>query len=92
MKSDDAMTRTQRAKSMIIYVERGGMRKEDVERRLDEIFGQGSGDENGMATTMKKNVERIEEMSKRDEQFDMWEQMRQEAKRKQREDRILNLF
>ena len=41
---------------------------------------------------MEKIEERIEEMSKREEQFDKWEQMRLEAKRKQREDRRLNVF
>ena len=45
-----------------------------------------------MATTMEKIVERIVEMSKREEQFEMWEQMRQEVKRKQREDKRLNVF
>ena len=31
-------------------------------------------------------------MSKREEQFDEWETMRQDAKRRQRDDRRLNLF
>ena len=31
-------------------------------------------------------------MSKRETQFEVWEQMRQESKRRQREDRRLNLF
>ena len=43
-------------------------------------------------TTDKKVDEKIDEMSKREEQFDTWEQMKREAKRKQREDRRLNVF
>ena len=67
------------------------MRKEDVKRRVDEIFGRGSRDDIRMATTMEKMAERIEEMSKREEQFETWE-MRLEAKRKQRDDKRLNVF
>ena len=42
--------------------------------------------------TAEKIAERIEEMSKREEPIGEWEKMRGEAKRKQREDRLLNLF
>ena len=35
---------------------------------------------------------RNEEMSKREEQFDEWEKMQQDSKRRQREDRRLNIF
>ena len=59
---------------------------------MDEIFGRGSSKEIEKATTTEKIIERIEELSKREEQFDKWEQMRQEARRKQREDRRLNIF
>ena len=34
----------------------------------------------------------IEEMSKREKQFAAWEKMRMECKKKQREDRRLNVF
>ena len=37
-------------------------------------------------------VQRIEEMAKRTTHFEEWEKMRQEAKRRQREDRRLNIF
>ena len=37
--SDEAMTRKQRAKTMIIDVKRGGMRREEIERMLEAIFG-----------------------------------------------------
>ena len=35
---------------------------------------------------------RIAEVAKREAQYDEWEKMRQDAKRRQREDRRLNLF
>ena len=68
------------------------MKREEILKRLDEIFGKGSRQEVENVTTDKQIVEKIEEMSKREEQFDTWEQMRREAKRKQREDRRLNGF
>ena len=61
-------------------------------RRIEVIFGKGSRREIEKAATTEKIIERIVEMSKADEQFEMWEKMRQEAKRKQREDRRLNIF
>ena len=73
-------------------VERRRLRKEEIEKRLEEMFGNGSLDEIRTATTTEKIVERIVEMSKREEQFDMLEQMRQEAKRKQRENGRLILL
>ena len=68
------------------------MRKETIEEKLDEIFGKGSHQEIESVTTIEKIVERIAEMAKREEQFEKWETMRKEAKRRQREDRRLNLF
>ena len=68
------------------------MMKEEIERRLEQIFGRGSSQEIKAATTKDKIVERIEEISKREEQIDEWETMRKEARRRQREDRRLNLF
>ena len=68
------------------------MRKEKIEEKLDEIFGKGSHQEIESVTTIEKIVERIAEMAKREEQFEKWETMRKEAKRRQREDRRLNLF
>ena len=44
------------------------------------------------AKTKENIAERIVELSKREQQFEEWEKMRQEAKRRQREDRRLNLF
>lgn len=44
--SEEATTRKQRAKTMIVDVKRGGMRREEIERRLEEIFGKGSKEEN----------------------------------------------
>ena len=51
------------------------------------IFGKGSWQEVEDAATLEKITERIVEMTKREEAFDEWEEMRREAKRKQREDR-----
>ena len=67
------MKRTQRAKALIAIVKQGKMTKEEATRRLEEIFGQGSGQEIEKATTIEKIVERIEEMSKREEQLEVWE-------------------
>ena len=44
-KIDETTVRTQRAKALISRMKSGGMTKDDVKRRLDEIFGSGSGDE-----------------------------------------------
>ena len=68
------------------------MIKDEIKRRLDEIFGSGSGEEIEKATTTEKIVERIEELSKREAQFEEWETMRQESRRRQREDKRLNAF
>ena len=55
------------------------MRKEEIEKRLEKIFGVGSTREIEKATSKDKIVERIEEMSLRDKQFDEWEKVRLEA-------------
>ena len=83
---------TQQAKALIAIVKQGKMAKDEVMRRLEEIFGRGSSQEIEKATTKEKIAERIEEMAKREQQFEVWEKMRQEAKRRQREDRRLNIF
>ena len=90
--SEDATKRTQRAKALVVEIKRGRMRKDEVVRSLEEIFGKGSGQELAKAATVEKMVERIEELSKREEQLQEWENMRREFKRRQREDRRLNLF
>ena len=68
------------------------MRKEEIERMLEKIFGKGSGQEIENVNTMEKIAERIEELSRREEQLEVWDEMRREDKRKQREDRRLNVF
>ena len=83
---------TQRAKSLIASVKGGRMTKGDSERSLEAIFGKGSSKEIEKATTKEKIVERIEEMAKREAQFEEWDKMRLETKRQQREDRRLNIF
>ena len=52
------------------------IRKDEIERRLDGIFGRGSRHEIETATTKEKIVERIEEIAKRQAQFEKWEMMR----------------
>ena len=89
---DEINRRTQRAKTLIVAVRQGGMRKEEIERRLEDIFGRGSSKEIEHAATKEAIAERIEELAKTDEQFETWEKMRREYKKRQREDRRLNLF
>ena len=91
-KSDEAKTRTQRAKALVADIKRGRMKREEIEMRLEVIFLKGAVQEIQKAITKETIIERIEEMSKTEEQFETWENMRMEAKRKQREDRRLNAF
>ena len=83
-RSEDAIKRTQKAKSLIPEIRRIEMSEEELEERIEETFGKGSGQEIGNAETREKIVERIEELSKREQQLDEWERMRKETKRKQR--------
>mgnify|MGYP004562109361 CR=1 FL=1 len=62
---EDATASTQKAKTLIVEIRRGGLRKEDVVKRLEHIFGNGSGQEIEKATTTEKIIQRIEEMSKK---------------------------
>ena len=90
-KSDEMAVRKQKAKALIASIRRG-IPKEEFKRRLEEIFGKGSSKEIETATTVDKCIERIEDISKREEQFEEWEKMRREKRRRQWEDRRLNLF
>ena len=45
-------------------------KKEEVERRLEEIFSKGSRQDMEKATSIEKTIERIEELSKWDEQLE----------------------
>ena len=45
------------------------MRKEEIERMLEKIFGKGSGQEIENVNAMEKIAERIEELSRREEQL-----------------------
>ena len=49
--SEEAVKRTQRAKALISIIKQGKMRKEDAMKKLDEIFGNGRGQEIEKATT-----------------------------------------
>ena len=83
-KCEEERIKTQRVKALITEIKRGRTRKEEIERKLDEIFGKGRHLEIATAETTNKVVERIEEMSKTEEQFEVWEKMRTKYKRKQR--------
>ena len=91
-KCEDERKRVQRAKTLICEIKGGRIRKEDIKRRREEIYGNGSSHEIERTITNEKMIERIEDMSRTDEQFETWEKMRKETKRKQREDKRLNLF
>ena len=91
-RSEDAKTRTQRAKALVAQIKRGRLRKEEIGKRLEEIFGDGSNREIETATTTERIVERIENLSRTEEQVEIWERMRLEAKKRWREDRRLNFF
>ena len=91
-KCDDVMARIQRAKALIARIKHGGIRRDEIVKRMQEIFGKGSHQEIEGIMEREKIVERIENMAKTEQQFDVWEAMRSEAKKRQREDRRLNLF
>ena len=78
--------------SLIVNIKRGGMRKEVVVMRLEGVFGKENGQETERVEANEKIVERIEELSKREEPYDKWEKMRQDMKKKRREDKRLNVF
>ena len=84
--------RIQRTKALIARIKRGWIEREEIDRNVDEIFGKGCHHEIGHVTTKEKMLERIVEMSKTEQQFEEWERMRREEKRRQRDDRRLNLF
>ena len=86
-RNEETTKRTQRAKTLIATIKKGGIGKDEISRRVEEIFGNGRGNEIETASTKEKIVERIEEMSKSEEQIDAWEKMRLEAKKSRREDR-----
>ena len=61
-KYDDAKTTMQSSKALITYIKRGGMERQEIERSLESIFGQGSREEITKATTDEKTVERVIEL------------------------------
>ena len=90
-KIEETSKTIQKAKALIVSIKRGQMENEEIKRKLDAIFGKGSHQEITNARTTEKIIERIEEMSKQEQQYEKWE-MRQDMKRKQREDRRFNIF
>ena len=91
-KCDNATARIQRTKALIAMIKPEGIEREEIERSVEVIFGKGSHREIGNVTTREKMAERIAEMSKTEQRFEEWERMRREDKRRQRDDRRLNLF
>lgn len=92
MTMEDVKAKTQRAKALTCIIRQGKMGKEEIERNVEQVFGKGSKEEIEKVTGVKKIVERIEEMSKREAQLEEWEKMRLEAKRRRREYRRLNVI
>ena len=79
-KSEETTKRIQQAKTLICNIKRGEMKKDEIERRVDMIFGKGSREEIANITSTREKIdERIEEMTKREEQLEEWERMRREA-------------
>ena len=62
-KREEVTLKTRRAKALIFDIRRGQLRKEEIERRLEEIFGQGSHQEIENVGTTEKITERIEVLS-----------------------------
>ena len=79
-RSEEAATRTQKAKALISNIKRGSMRKDEIERMLEKIFGKRRGQELEKANTMEKIAERIEELSRREEQLEEWDEMSPSSK------------
>ena len=91
-RSEETSKRTQKAKTLICEIRMIEMSKEEIEKRIEAIVGKGSSQEVVNTSTKDKIIERIVEIAKREEQFEEWEKMRQDAKRRQWEDRRLNIF
>ena len=62
---EETMARKRQAKELIVIVKRGGTSKDEIERRLDEIFDRGRRQEIEETRTDEKIAERIEKISKR---------------------------
>ena len=79
---DEPKTRTQIAKALVSETRRVGVRKEENEKSLEKIFGEGNSQEIKKATSEEKIIEMIDVMSKRETQFDELEKMRQESNKR----------
>ena len=91
-KCDEVKKTMQRAKALISDFKGGGVERQEIERRLESIFGKGSREEIAKATTDVKIVERVMKLSRREEQFEVWEKNEKRIKKRQREDRRMNVF
>ena len=77
---------------MISDIEGGRTGNEEIKSMLEETYGKGSSQEIERATANGKMIERIEEMSRTDEQFETRGKMMKVSKRRQREDERYNIF
>ena len=75
-RSEETAKRTQRAKTLIANIKKE-IGKDEIARMLEEIFGNGRGNDIETAPTKEKIDERIEETTKIEEQIDSWEKTRQ---------------
>ena len=73
-----------KAKALIVNRRRRQLKKEEIERKLEAVFGEGRCHETTKVMTTDMIVERIEEMEKKEEQIEASEMMIRESKRKQR--------
>ena len=58
-KGDDLTARIQRTKTLITLITHGDIEREEIERKIEEIFGKGSHKEIENVTAREKIVERI---------------------------------
>ena len=68
-KSEDSSKMTWK-KSLIVQIGTGGISKKAIDGTVEEIFGKGSTQEIEDVNVKEKHFERIEDLSKRDEQFE----------------------
>ena len=56
---EERRTRTQRAKALISQIKRGEMRKEDISRRVELIFGKGAGKKSKMKPLSRRSPKEL---------------------------------
>ena len=89
-RSEELSKRTQKSNALIENKRGRGMRRKEIERRLEEVLGGCSKKDIETATTIENMVKRIKEMSKKEARLDECEKTRREAKERQMEDGRIN--